>query len=137
MRRKGNHQFAMIRGSKRQCAVRDKHRRTTNIGAGTVRRAGRSRVMALDRGCATILVVLVPALMAVHVLGACSGGVSLGEQRERCGAMVMGRRHRDCRKGLPRQHQEQQHYREITCTHQHECKYNTGGSSTIGPRIGR
>ena len=128
MHRKGNHQPAIIRGCKRQRAIRGKRRGATNFGAGVIRRAGRS----LHRGYATVLVVIMPGVTGVHVRGACRVSASLGEQPNRCGAVVMDRRHLDCPQGLPGQHQEQQHYREITCTHQHECKYNTAVPPPFG-----
>lgn len=118
MRRNGNHQTVMI-GGKRQRAVRGERRGTTNVGAGAMRRAGRSRVMTLHRGYATVLVVLVPGVTGVHVLGACRVSVSLGEQPDRCGAVVMHGRHRDRHQSLPGQHQDEQRYRKLAYTDRH------------------
>ncbi|HVR94918.1 MAG TPA: hypothetical protein VHI75_13895 [Casimicrobiaceae bacterium] len=75
--------------------------------------------MTLHRGYATVLVVLVPGVTGVNVLGACRASVSLGEQPDRCGAVVMDGWHRDCRQGLARQHQDEQHYRKLAYTHGH------------------
>lgn len=119
MRRKGSHQPVMIGGSKRQRAVRGERRGTTNVGASSMRRAGRSRVMTLHRGYATVLVVLVPSVTGVHVPGVCRVSVSLGEQPDRCAAVVMDARHRDYRQGLPGQHKDEQHYRKLAYRHRH------------------
>jgi hypothetical protein len=69
--------------------------------------------MTLHHGYATVLVVVVPGVTGVYVRGACCVSVSLGDQPDRCGAVVMDGRHRDCPQGVPGQHQDEQHYRKL------------------------
>lgn len=118
MRRNANHQTVMI-GGKRQRAVRGERRGTTNVSTGIMRRAGRSRIITLHHGYATVLLVLVRGVTDIHVQGAYRLSIRLGEQPDLCCAVVMDGRHRDCRQGLPRQHQDEQHYRKLAYTPGH------------------
>ena len=118
MRRNGNHQTVMI-GGKRQRAIRGERRGTTNVSTGIMRRVGRSRIITLHHSYATVLLVLVRGVTDIHVQGAYRVSVSLGEQPDLCYAVVMDGRHRDCRQGLPGQHQDEQRYCKLANMHRH------------------
>lgn len=113
MRRKGNYQPVMIRGGKRQSAVRDKHLGTTIFGACFLRRVGRSRPLVVRRGRALVLTMLIAGVMRVRVMQGL--GVNRG-----CVMVMKACRHCDHGQGLPRQHQHQQHYRKMAYTHGHD-----------------
>jgi hypothetical protein len=72
--------------------------------------------MVLDRSCPCVVVVLVPGI-GMHAMDACGAGVI-----RCCVMMVEGCRH--CGRGLPRQHQNQQHYRKPAYSHQHGANCN-------------
>jgi len=69
--------------------------------------------MALHRGYATVLVMVMTRVTGVHARGVWRISVSLGELSDRCGAIVMDSRHRYCHQGLPGQYQNEQHYRKV------------------------
>ena len=109
----------VIRGSKRQRAVHGEHRRITNFGACAMRRVSRSGFMVLDRSRPCVVVVLVPGGIGMHAMDACGAGVI-----RCCVVVVKGCRHCGRGKRLPRQHQNQQHYRKPAYSHRHGANHN-------------
>lgn len=118
----------IIRGSKRQRAVHGEHRRITSIGAYAMRRVSRSGFMVLDRS-PCVVVVLVPGGIGMHAMDACGAGVI------RCCVMVV-KSFRYCGRGqgLPRQHQNQQHYRKPAYPHRHGANYTFAGLTSRSVR---
>jgi hypothetical protein len=82
-----------------------------------MRRVSRSGFMVLDRSCPCVVVVLVPRRIGMHAMDAYGAGVI-----RCCVMMVEGCRH--CGRGLPRQRQNQQHYRKPAYSHQHGANHN-------------